>query len=67
MGVVGNVRTVLAIVGLVKTVMSNKEMLAALRVLLDQLEVIADALPGDFPDAQIDMLQGIIGEGPEEE
>lgn len=57
------IKTILAIIAIAREVLGNKELLGAVRKLLDELEEVFDQLPGDFPDKLIDKLQSIPGIG----
>jgi hypothetical protein len=63
---VNKAKAAFAVFMFVKQILSDDELKESILMILNALEDVFDAIPGDFPDNIIDLFQGYLGAPPDE-
>lgn len=63
--VINKAKAAFAVFMFVKQVLADDDLKNSVLMILDALEEVFDAIPGDFPDNLIDTFQEYLGEDPD--
>jgi hypothetical protein len=65
--VINKAKAAFAVFMFIKQVLQDDDLKESVLQILDALEEVFDAIPGDFPDNMIDTFQEYLGEEPDAE